>query len=280
MPTIEQIFSNKTALQELLSTPSSKSFPALKKSFLDSIAENCAGIKKAAVLFSGGLDSSIIAKAVSEKVPVKLFSVGLQDSPAFSFSEKAAVLLGLPLERVAVKKSDLPFFLEKTKAIISSNAFFQLQIAVPEFIAMNAAKEHNFQHVFCGQGADELFFGYDEFRRCLENGASFLQLDELRKQKLFDFWRDNLSRDLAVANHFSLGLKAPFLFPPFIKQALAFSAKENILSENDFLRKRILRELAESLLVPKEISQRKKKAIQYDSGLSKGLKKLWPVKDK
>ncbi len=274
MPTIEEIFSNKSELHQILTNLPEPSFPALRKAFLESVEESVNGIERAAVLFSGGIDSSLIAKAISQRTPCTLFSAGLKSSSASSFSSRAAKLLHLPLESVSVKEHDLPSLLDKAGEVISSADFLQLQIAVPEFIAMKAVKESGFKHVFSGQGADELFFGYDQFRRELEKGASFERLEHLRQQKLLNLWKDNLSRDLAIAKHFSLELKAPFLSPQFIKQALAFPAKENILSGNDVLRKRVLRKLAEQLSLPLEIAQRRKKAIQYDSGLSKELKKL------
>jgi asparagine synthase (glutamine-hydrolysing) len=275
MPAIKEIFSSKGNLHELLKAPPKPSFSALRESFLESVEENCSGVEKAAVLFSGGLDSSLVAKAVSERVQdTVLFSVALGGSPAFSSSREAAELLALPLEVVSVKEDALPGILSETGKIILSRNFLQLQIAVPEFIAMGAASEKGFRHVFCGQGADELFFGYDEFRRVLEKNPSFEQLAQLRREKLLGLWQDNLSRDFAVAEHFALELKAPFLGPSFVQQALAFQAGENILSGKDFLRKRVLRRLAEELSLPGEIAWKRKKAIQYDSGISRRLKKL------
>jgi len=128
--------------------------------------------------------------------------------------------------------------------------------------------------VFCGQGADELFFGYDEFRRLLESGKTYKELDLLRIKKIENLYDGNLRRDFALADYFGLDLKAPFLDKSFIIQALAFSAKQNVLSKNDFLRKRILRKLALVLKLQKEIAIEQKKAVQYDSGISKILKKV------
>lgn len=250
-----------------------KRLKELNESLMNAIEEETLGIKKTAVLFSGGIDSSLIAFLVSKKIPVKLYAVGLKESNAIKSSERAANLLNLPLKKVIVQKKEIPKHLSKTKSILKTNNFLQLSIALPEFIALKQIKADKFTHVFCGQGADELFFGYDEFRRLLEEKNSFKELEKLREKKLANIFKDNLKRDLAIANHFSLKLHTPFLNNSFKKSALSFSAKENISSEKDFLRKRILRKLAEEFL-PKELALKKKKAIQYDSSLAKELKKL------
>ena len=58
-------------------------------------------------------------------------------------------------------------------------------------------------------------------------------------------------------------------------QAMAFPAGEKILSPADELRKHALRELGRSIGLPEKICCEKKKAIQFDSGTAKELKRLF-----
>ena len=81
-------------------------------------------------------------------------------------------------------------------------------------------------------------------------------------------------RDLALADYLNLELRAPYLDPEFMKTAMALSVSEKIHSSHDLLRKHALRSLGLSWGLPEFIALQSKKAIQYDSGVSKELKKL------
>ena len=121
----------------------------LEKSFNSAICTSTNGVKKAAVLFSGGVDSSLIAKAVSEKVSeTKLYVVGLEKSKDIEFAELAAKKLNLNLKKIIVKEKDVPNFVEKTSKAIDSIDLLQLQIGVPEFIALEAIQKDCFKIVF------------------------------------------------------------------------------------------------------------------------------------
>ncbi|PIU21595.1 MAG: hypothetical protein COT15_01405 [Candidatus Diapherotrites archaeon CG08_land_8_20_14_0_20_34_12] len=254
--------------------PVKSSLKELKEALLQSIFCETKDLKKAAVLFSGGIDSSLIAKLVSEKVKIKLFTVGTEKSAAVERAKKYAKLMHLDLHIKILSAEEIGKEVAKIEKIIKTDNKLQLSIATPIYFALNEVKDSGFNTVFCGQGADELFFGYDEFRRALESGKNYSYLDDLRWNKLLNLWGDNLKRDFALAKYFHLELKAPYLEKEFIIQALAFDAKQNVKSKEDFLRKRILRKLSVSLGLPKEISLERKKAIQYDSGISKILEKL------
>ena len=248
-------------------------FQILKNALLTAVEVESSEINTAAVLFSGGIDSALIAELVSRKISVRLYVVGLRNSNAIQASEKAASLLNLPLTKVVANKKELFSALKKVKKIIKTDNFLQLSIALPEYFALKQIKRDKFKHVFCGQGADELFFGYDEFKRLLEQKKSYKALELLREKKLENLFEDNLKRDFAIAKHFKLTLIAPYLNKDFANAALLFSAKENVFSKKDFLRKRILRKLAKEF-IPEKIANVRKKAIQYDSAFAKELKKL------
>ncbi len=254
--------------------PSAYSLEALKKAFLDVIERNTANLGKCAVLFSGGIDSTIVAYAVTSRVKnTLLYCCGLPKASSFARAEQAAKRLGLKLKKIEINKEKLPELVKKTIEAIGTQDKLQVQIALPEFITMQAIKEDSFKVVFCGQGADELFAGYNEFRFVLKE-KGFAGVQELIWKKLFEMYERNLKRDLAIANYFGLELRAPFLDEEFILQALAFPPEEKIHSESDLIRKHALRKLAEALGIPKKLCYEKKKAIQYDTGLAKEVERI------
>lgn len=245
---------------------------SLKAALVNAIDSQTKGCNKAAILFSGGLDSSLVSLLVSRKIKTSLFVVGTENSHALLRARKYSKLLRLGLNEKIVSDEEVKREFNKIAKIIGTENKLQISIAIPIYFALSEIKKSGFDLVFCGQGADELFFGYDEFRRLLNSGKDYFQLEALRWKKLLNFWEDNLKRDLSLADYFDLELKAPYLRKEFVLQALSFSAKQNITSKSDFLRKRILRKLALDLKLPKKIALERKKAVQYDSGISKILK--------
>ncbi len=69
-------------------------------------------------------------------------------------------------------------------------------------------------------------------------------------------------------------LRLPFADTSVISFASSLPIGLSIESADGFLRKRILRQLAESLGIPAFISERPKKAIQYATGVDKALRNL------
>lgn len=257
--------------------PERHSIKALSNALVLSVKKNSVGLKKCAVLFSGGIDSSLIAFVLKDFVEgIQLYCAGLEGSKSLVRAKENAELLGLELHEVPIEKEEIPKLLDKTRTAINSSERLQLQIALPAFAAMEAIKNASIEAVFSGTGADELFCGYREFNSVLEN-SGYKGVEELIWKKLAGMHERNLKRELALAKHFSLDLRAPFLEEEFLLQAMAFPARKKIHSASDGLRKHALRELAFSLGLPEKICKEKKKAIQFDSGIAREMRKIFEL---
>lgn len=249
----------------------------LENAFWESIEKETKGLSSAAVLFSGGLDSSVIAKGISCKIKhTVLFCAGLQGSQDLIVARKSAERMNLPIVERIVETEEIPQALSIVKKILAGKKLSQplnLQIGVSEYFAFQAAKQAGFETVFMGQGADELFAGYDAFRKIVkEKGLNAVNAE--CKKFLQKAERIDLKRDKAIAKHFGLELRLPFTEKDFVKVALEIPAREKIHSEKDLLRKHALRKLAGRIGVPKISRERPKKAMQYGSGIGKSLRKL------
>jgi len=66
----------------------------------------------------------------------------------------------------------------------------------------------------------------------------------------------------------------PFADYALARYALSIAAKLKVTSAQDTLRKQVLRETAKNLGLPKFITEKPKKAIQYATGVNQTLKKL------
>ena len=57
---------------------------------------------KVAVSFSGGLDSTLLAKIANECAEVELFTAGIEGAPDIAYAEKIAEELGLPVVKCII----------------------------------------------------------------------------------------------------------------------------------------------------------------------------------
>lgn len=249
----------------------------LEIEFWKAIEKSAEGLKKAGVLFSAGVDSAVIAKAVSAKVSkTVLFCAGLENSQDLKFAEKSSAEMNLELVEKIISEKEIGPALSQVRKILAPLGLddsLNLQIGVSEFFAMKAAKDSGFKVIFMGQGGDELFAGYDRFRKTVEEKG--LKSVNAECKRLFaKAARVDLKRDNAIAKSLGLELRLPFCEKEFAKFCLKIPAKEKIHSKDDFLRKHALRKLAEKIGVPEISYNRPKKAMQYGSSVGKKVIKL------
>ena len=220
------------------------------------------------LLFSGGLDSVIIA-LVLKRVGIKFtcfFSYlrGIGEPKDLAFAKKAAKALGLKLETSSITLEQLPSLLQETCSTISSTGPVQVGVALPLMLACKSAKKAGVKTVFTGMGADELFCGYAKFKESKRPTA-------LSKKLLKSLYQNDLPRDKAIAKKFGLFLKTPYLASTIQKFALALPKSQKLSSSQN---KIILRKLALFLNLCPELAQRKKLAAQYGSNFDKAIEKL------
>jgi asparagine synthase (glutamine-hydrolysing) len=249
----------------------------LKRALEDSVKRMLDNYRRAALLFSGGVDSCVVGKLVSESAKVLAITVGTEKSVAVKRAKVAAEALGLKLSVRSIKTLDSAVVERARKTLENAGVLvtpLQLKIAVPQLLAMEHAKVHKYKIVFVGSGADELFCGYDEFRRVLAGGG-YVGVEKLRHKKLLNFEEQNLKREVGIARALGLELKAPFLTSEVIELALSVPVEKNLLGVDDLIRKHELRKLAVELGIPKKFAYQRKKAIQFDSGIEKTIKALF-----
>jgi asparagine synthase (glutamine-hydrolysing) len=217
-------------------------------------------VKKCDLLFSGGVDSTLLAKLLKDQgCNVTLIVAGTHNSKDVKFARKAAKILGLRLVVSVITKKILEKELPKIKELVGEN-FVKLSIAVPYYFALKKSRN---KVVFTGLGSEDLFAGYKRYQgsneKCLQG------LKEI-------FTRD-LDRDIALAKRFRKDVRTPFLDEDLVKYAVNTDEK---LKVKDGFKKWVLRVQAERL-IPREFAWRKRKAAQYGSGVVKMLKKLKPA---
>jgi asparagine synthase (glutamine-hydrolysing) len=247
---------------------------ALQLLLLESTRKRVSDLEVVAVAFSGGIDSSVVA-VLAENVglDVHLVSVGLEDQSEVMFAEEAAEALGLPLHLQTYTVSELEQTLAKVLWLTEEPHVINACIAVPFFWLAETASKLGYPVLLAGQGADELFGGYQRYLTEYEKSGA-----EAVEQKMFhdieNAYRANFQRDNQVCSYHGVELRLPFIDRDVIDFSLRLPLRLKINSMDDKLRKRVLRRVARNLEIPSFIADKRKKAVQYTTGVTKALQRL------
>lgn len=249
----------------------------LKDLIINSTYKRIANLDELGLVFSGGVDSTILGillKNLSDNKDIKLnlYSVGKKNSQDLQFSEKIANELGLSLKTQIINEKLVKNSLKPTLKAIEEFNIMKIGVGMVLYLATKLAKKDGIKVVLSGQGADELFAGYNRYLSTYEKNGSLAIEQELR-YNIENSYHVNLERDYAVAMANGIELRVPFFDEKLVEFSLAIPSKYKIHSSTDKLRKHILRDLAIDLGVPAYIAMREKKAAQYGSGIDNILRK-------
>ncbi|WP_455141028.1 asparagine synthase C-terminal domain-containing protein [Candidatus Hodarchaeum mangrovi] len=226
------------------------------------------------LMYSGGLDSSIIAKILLKTVKsdfISFITVGAERSYDLINAKKGAEKLGIELKTCILTHNKVRDSIKDLKKFKYIQTPKDLSIAIPLYLGLRKLVKENFaRNIFLGQGADELFGGYNRyellFKKKLEK-----QIKQQMKFDLSTLRSNQLKMEKEIANNVGVDLIYPYLDEQLIEYAQRLPYNK-LLRENEFgkiIRKVYLREVAANLTLPKDIINQRKKAIQYGSNTIK-----------
>ncbi|BAW31240.1 MAG TPA: asparagine synthetase B [Methanothermobacter sp.] len=243
----------------------------LAKALKEAVKERVRGLKRVGVLFSGGVDSTLVTFIARKYTKPTLYTVGVEGSQDLIFAEKAANELEMNTRTIKVTEEMIRDALRPVITAIEEFNIMKIGVAMPLYFASKAANTDGLQVILAGQGADELFGGYHRHLQIYKEGGN--KLVEAFKADIQNMYHVNLERDDAIAMAASTELRVPFLDREIINIAFNIPIEYKIKGSDDTLRKHILRDLALDMGVPDFIAKRPKKAAQYGSGIDKILRK-------
>ncbi len=229
------------------------------------------GQRKIGIIFSGGVDSVVIAKIASLiGADITCYAAGFPDSPDMLNARKSARELGFDLRVCEISENLINCELENIIRAIEANDHLQVDVAIPVFFAVKLAAEDGVRVLLTGQGADELFAGYSWYTEILKTrGSAFL--NACLWNDVNNLYKDTLEREDKITMFHSTELRVPFLDPEVINVSMSIS--ETLKIKDGFL-KHIHRIFADSIGLPEFISWRPKEAAQHGSSVHKALLNL------
>ncbi|MFX0163589.1 MAG: asparagine synthetase B family protein [Candidatus Hodarchaeota archaeon] len=238
-----------------------------RRVFRRAVKKRVRGLKKVGMLFSGGVDSTLMAKYLKDLgVQLKCYCVGVNGSSDIENAREAAQLLGLDLRVMNITKEIIDHFLPEIIESIELDGLLQVEVAIPMYLGAKMASEDGFRVLFCGQGPDELFGGYSWYKDVIRE-EGYLSLHEKQWEDLRKLYLDCFERDDKATMAHSIELRAPYLDVELIQTAMKISPKIKVRSQNDDQRKIVHRDLALKMGVPKHIAYRKKIMAQEGSNI-------------
>jgi len=227
--------------------------------------------KKIGVAFSGGVDSTLLAKIVKDLgYEVHLLTIGFHDSHDINFAKEVNQTLNFPHSISEIEPENFKETSDKIHQLIKSDHLSWNENSIAFYYVAELAQKNGLKIVVTANGIDELFCGYNSYREAIETGED--EVMKMMNEKLKNEGEMMVAIN-AVTAEFGVTMIQPFLLPNFIEYAKKIPVSEKIHGPDDMKRKHLIRELAMDCGVPEVAAQKQKKALQYGSQIHKSLLK-------
>lgn len=210
------------------------------------------------LLFSGGVDSGLLAWELRARRGITLSTVGTRGSPDLRSGEESAKLLSTPWTPAEVTREEVNRIVGRISEDLTGLAATPRSVLVAFAVALDHAAATS---VLCGQGVDELFLGYAHFRGLEPEAASTRATSDLR-QVLERDW----PRAQRIAERLGRSTFAPYLTTGFVRAALAIPIELRLPQPTV---KGFFRRWAVHRGLPEAIAFRPKRALQFGSGIDR-----------
>jgi asparagine synthase (glutamine-hydrolysing) len=218
-----------------------------------------------AVAFSGGVDSAVVASAFD----CPLYVAGFPDSHDVEAARTAVERMSREVRVVELAHDDIERAVPEVARAIGRTNAMDVQIALPLYLTAERAQADGYDRLAIGQGADELFGGYEKVARADHRVEAETVRGAVRET--IRTLPEQLPRDVLALRAAGVDPVAPLLDDRVVVTALRLSGR--MLVSDEGVRKWALREAARRF-VPDDVATRRKKAVQYGSLVARELDRL------
>jgi len=223
------------------------------------------------IAFSGGVDSTLISKICSDMdYEITLLTVGFCDSHDVLFAKRVNSILNYRHRVLEIEPESFSFVASAVNKKINTENLSWNENCIAFYYVSKLASELNLDTVITANGIDELFCGYNAYRDAFPDGED--KIHEVMNTKL-DNEVEMMRAVNLMASEFDVIIQQPLLSQPFVDFAKTIPISEKIRGSEDLFRKHIVRSLAKDIGVPEISYNKRKKALQYGSGIHKAMLK-------
>ena len=195
--------------------------------------------KKIGVAFSGGVDSTLLAKLVKDMgYDIHLLTIGFQDSHDINFAKEVNQLLNFPHSISEIDPEKFKEVSQKINQIIKSDNLSWNENSIAFYYVAELAQKNGLMAVVTANGIDELFCGYNSYREAIEKGedeVTKMMIEKLKNEQ------EMMVAINQVTAEFDVRMIQPFLLPDFIEYAKKIPVSEKIHGPDDMQRKHPVR---------------------------------------
>jgi asparagine synthase (glutamine-hydrolysing) len=229
-----------------------------------------------AVFCSGGIDSSIVLYEAVEAArrlnfdpaqKIRAYSIGTADSEDPKYAARLAKLLNVPFHFEHIDINEMVASIPETVRVIESFEPNHIRAGTTSLALSRRVAADGFKVALLGEGADELFGGYEEFPAARRNG-SITEVEDLLRIFQRQLHRTQLRRVDRTSMAFGVEARVPFLDARVAElvRKIPTSYKVHLDEKGVVTGKHILREAYRGLL-PDEIVDRRKVPMGEGAGV-------------
>ena len=230
----------------------------ISKKLYQILEESCNSCESELIALSGGLDSSILAHFLKKR-NIEGVAIISEDfvSTDLTYCQRISKETGIPLTIHSTTTSEILEAVENTIKILKNFNDIEIRNNVVMYLAIKWAKNNNKKSIITGDGADELFAGYNFL---VNKSEKELEIEIKRICSIMHFPTQKIGKALGIK------IESPFLNEKVIEIATEISPNLKVKEEKDTrYGKWILRKTFENY-IPKQIAWRKKSPMQEGAG--------------
>lgn len=219
------------------------------------------GEESVGVYLSGGLDSSIVAALSSRlRTGLQTFSVGVKGSPDLKHARICSDFIGSSHQEYTYTKEEMLDVLPEVIWHLESYDAGLVRSSIANYFLARISSEH-IETALSGEGADELFLGYDYLAK-----LSPEQLEGESERMLSSLHNTGLQRGDRMSAAFGIQALTPFLDESMIRIALQIPVTERQMPGKS--EKWMLKDAFQGW-IPDEVQNRKKNKFSVGAGSSR-----------